>query len=213
MCTGVFGSSGVLDRVAAQCDLDAPAVSVTLDDWMAVPVASTPTVVDCGAIDSESVEPGVVAEACGRAAYTFTECAIHAALRGEVGAVSTAPIHKEALHLAGVPYPGHTEIFAALSGADRACMMLASDEITTSFVTTHIGIIDVPSALTRERVLEVIELTTDAMQRLRWEWLTVVAKLAPGVASTWVVEAENLIFTMKPGSYQWPDELIRSHRM
>jgi 4-hydroxythreonine-4-phosphate dehydrogenase len=111
--------------------------------------------------------PGQVAEACGRAAYTYIETAIYAAQRGEVGAVATGPIHKEALHLAQVPFPGHTEIFASLTQTKRACMMLASDEITTSFVTTHIGIIDVPSRITQERVLEVIELTADAMWRLR----------------------------------------------
>ena len=84
-----------------------------------------------------------------------------------MAAVATAPIHKEALHKAGVPYPGHTEIFADFAGADRACMMLASDEITTSFVTTHIGVADISTSLTEARVLEVIELTVDAMQRLR----------------------------------------------
>lgn len=165
----VFGDAGVLERVAAQCALPPPEKIVTLAEWTAQPPAQQATVVDCKAIDAAKVAPGVVAEGCGRAAYTYIESAIHAALRGEVAAVATAPIHKEALHQAGVPYPGHTEIFAALSGADRACMMLASDEITASFVTTHIGLVDVSPSLSEERILEVIELTADAMQRLRGE--------------------------------------------
>lgn len=165
----VFGDLDVMERVAQKCGLRQPEQSVTLAEWTANPHAQQPVVVDCAAVDVHKVSSGVVAEACGRAAYTYIEAAIHAALRREVAAVATAPIHKEALHKAGVPYPGHTEIFAALSGAERACMMLASDEITTSFVTTHIGVVDISSHLSEARVLEVIELTADAMQRLRGE--------------------------------------------
>ncbi len=163
----VFGDSSVLSRVAEACGLPQPAHIIPLADWKANPHVTAPAVVDCAAIDGATVTPGTVAEANGRAAYIYIETAIHAALRGEVGAVATAPIHKEALHLAQVPFPGHTEIFASLTQTKRACMMLASDEITTSFVTTHIGIIDVPGRVTQERVLEVIELTANAMQRLR----------------------------------------------
>ncbi len=163
----VFGDASVLSRVAKACDLPQPAQVLTLAEWQANPHPTAPAVVDCAAIDGAAVKPGQVAEACGRAAYTYIETAIYAALRGEVGAVATAPIHKEALHLAQVPFPGHTEIFASLTQTKRACMMLASDEITTSFVTTHIGLIDVPTRITEERVLEVIELTSNAMQRLR----------------------------------------------
>jgi 4-hydroxythreonine-4-phosphate dehydrogenase len=163
----VFGDADVLERVANACALSFLAHVVTLAEWIEDPRPDAPTVVDCNAIDGATVVPGTVAQACGHAAYTYIETSIQAALRGEVGAVATAPIHKEALHLAGVPFPGHTEIFAALTDADRACMMLASDPITTSFVTTHIGIADVPTSIPQERILEVIELTADAMQRLR----------------------------------------------
>lgn len=163
----VFGDSSVLSRVAEACGLPQPAQVIPLADWKVNPQVTAPAVVDCAAIDGATVTPGVVAEACGRAGYVYIETAIYAALRGEVGAVATAPIHKEALHLAQVPFPGHTEIFASLTQTKRACMMLASDEITTSFVTTHIGIADVPTRVTQERVLEVIELTANAMQRLR----------------------------------------------
>jgi len=163
----VFGDASVLSRVAEICRLPQPEQIISLAEWKTNPQPQTVAVIDCGAIDGAVVKPGQVDEACGRAAYTYIETAIHAALRGEVSAVATAPIHKEALNLAQVPFPGHTEIFASLTKAKRACMMLASDEITTSFVTTHIGIADVPTRITQERVLEVIELTADAMQRLR----------------------------------------------
>ena len=75
----------------------------------------------------------------------------------------TAPIHKEALRLSGVRHPGHTEIFAALTGARRSCMMLHSDQLTVSMVTTHIGYGEVPKKLSVRRVQDVIELTAEAM--------------------------------------------------
>jgi 4-hydroxythreonine-4-phosphate dehydrogenase len=84
-----------------------------------------------------------------------------------VDAVSTAPLNKEAMHAAGHTFPGHTEIFAQRMQADRSCMMLTSDELTCSFVTVHVGLCDVPGLITMQRVRDVIELTTDAMWRIR----------------------------------------------
>lgn len=163
----VFGDADLLRRVARSCDLPEPARVVTHAQWKADPHPRRPLVVDCAAIDTAVVRPGQIATACGRAAYAYIKASIRAALRGETAAVATAPIHKEALHLAGVPYPGHTEIFASLTGAERVCMMLASQEIIASFVTGHIGLVDVPASIAAERVLEVIQLTDDAMRRLR----------------------------------------------
>jgi 4-hydroxythreonine-4-phosphate dehydrogenase len=97
----------------------------------------------------------------------YIERSIEAALAGEVAAVVTGPIHKEALRAAGVAFPGHTEIFAERTGAKRACMMLMSPELTCSFVTVHVGYREVPGLLSVERVLEVIELTADYVRRVR----------------------------------------------
>jgi 4-phospho-D-threonate 3-dehydrogenase / 4-phospho-D-erythronate 3-dehydrogenase len=70
------------------------------------------------------------------------------------------------LSLAGVMHPGHTEIFTALTGARRSCMMLRSEPLTVSMVTTHIGYADVPKKISVERVGDVIELTAEAMQSI-----------------------------------------------
>jgi 4-hydroxythreonine-4-phosphate dehydrogenase len=112
------------------------------------------------------IEPGIVSAACGRAAYVYIEKAIAAALKQKVDAVVTAPVHKEALKLAGVEFPGHTEIFTSLTGARRSCMMLYSDKLTVSMVTTHIGYHEVPGKLSVQRVLNVIELTAETMRHL-----------------------------------------------
>jgi 4-hydroxythreonine-4-phosphate dehydrogenase len=65
-----------------------------------------------------------------------------------------------------VKFPGHTEIFTALTKAKRSCMMLYSEVLTVSMVTTHIGYRDVPEKLSVERVLNVIELTALTMRRI-----------------------------------------------
>jgi 4-hydroxythreonine-4-phosphate dehydrogenase len=62
-----------------------------------------------------------------------------------------------------VEHPGHTEIFTSLTGAQRSCMMLYSEKLTVSMVTTHVGYREVPARLSVERVLDVIELTAEAM--------------------------------------------------
>jgi 4-phospho-D-threonate 3-dehydrogenase / 4-phospho-D-erythronate 3-dehydrogenase len=109
------------------------------------------------------VTPGQISADCGKAAFTYIEHAIGAALSGRIAGVVTAPVHKEALRLAGVPYPGHTEIFTALTGSRRSCMMLYSDVLTVSMVTTHIGYHEVPDKLSVSRIVDVIELTAETM--------------------------------------------------
>ena len=127
---------------------------------------TAPLIVDCGAIDARKIKPGKVSAACGRAGYIYIERAIQAALAGKIDGVVTAPIHKESLNLSGVKFPGHTEIFTALTKAKRSCMMLYSDKITVSMVTTHIGYHEVPGKLSVERVLNVIELTAQTMRQI-----------------------------------------------
>jgi 4-hydroxythreonine-4-phosphate dehydrogenase len=162
----LFGDVGVLERVERSSITDGKALAwqkLSLAEFENSDPITQPTIVDCAAIDSATVQPGRVSAACGRAGYVYIEQSIQAALRGQIAGVVTAPIHKEALHLAGVPHPGHTEIFTALTQSKRSCMMLRSEVITVSMVTTHIGYHEVPQKLSVERVLNVIELTAEAM--------------------------------------------------
>jgi 4-hydroxythreonine-4-phosphate dehydrogenase len=148
----VFGDAGVLARVARHLG------------W---PPPDPALVNDLAAVDAAAVEPGTVSAACGRAAYRYVTTAIDDALAGRVDAIATGPIHKEALHAAGVPFPGHTEILADRTKSEKVCMMLTADAITCALVTVHVGYREVPPLLTRERILDTIELTAAAMERLR----------------------------------------------
>lgn len=152
VCTPVvFGDLGVLRRVGTLLALPFDAGDVR----------------DLGCIGDVGFTPGKVDARCGDAAFRYVLAAIDAALCGEVAAVATAPLNKEAMHAAGHKYPGHTEIFAGRMSAPRSCMMLTSPELTCSFATVHVGLCDVPGLLTAGRVLDVIELTAAAMRRIR----------------------------------------------
>lgn len=99
----------------------------------------------------------------GRIAGHAVETAARMALAGEVDAIVTAPAHKHALHLAGFPYPGHTEWLAELAGGVDVAMMLASAELRVVLVTTHVPLKDVPLLLTADRVVRTGRTTAAAL--------------------------------------------------
>jgi 4-phospho-D-threonate 3-dehydrogenase / 4-phospho-D-erythronate 3-dehydrogenase len=164
----IFGDARILSRCARQTGLPAPRRIIAEIEWGDVYSTLTePAVLDVYAFDSADFVPGVVSAATGAAGYRYVEKSITAAMAGEVAAVATAPLNKEALRAAGIMYPGHTEIFADKTGAKRACMFQYSDEVRASFVTVHVGYHEVPQLITVERILDVIELTAEAMLRIR----------------------------------------------
>lgn len=164
----IVGDGGVLQRVAERLALPLPDVLLDWEAWQQQAAeVDRPCLVDLGAVAAEEVEPGKVSAATGRAAFACVQRAIDAALAGQVVAVTTAPLNKEALFAAGYRFPGHTEIFAARTQAPRWCMMQYSEEITCTFVTVHVGYREVPGLLSTRRILEVIELTAEALSRLR----------------------------------------------
>ena len=164
----VFGDAAVLRRVAEKIGvpLTAPLLS-NADRPRLLPSVTAASVLDLRCVDGDAVMPGKVNGACGEASFRYILASIEAGLKGEVDAVSTAPLNKEALHAAGHRYPGHTEIFAERMKAGRSCMMQYSEEITCSFVTVHVGYAEVPALLKPERILDVIELTAIALRRIR----------------------------------------------
>ncbi|MET9950654.1 4-hydroxythreonine-4-phosphate dehydrogenase PdxA [Streptomyces sp. NPDC006339] len=107
---------------------------------------------------------GTVAAEAGAASYAYVRKGVELALAGRVRALTTAPIHKEALRLAGVPHPGHTEILAELSGTRSYAMMMANDELRTVLVTVHQSLRTAIDALTVERELDTIRLTHRALR-------------------------------------------------
>jgi len=104
------------------------------------------------------------AAAAGLLTGRAVERAAALALAGEVDAIVTAPAEKHALHLAGFPFPGHTEWLAHLAGGVDVAMMLASDRLRVVLVTTHMPLRDVPLVLTTDRVVRTGEVTLTALR-------------------------------------------------
>mgnify|MGYP002039917173 FL=1 len=116
---------------------------------------------------------GEISAAAGRAAADSVVWAARAALRGEVAALVTAPLHKEALSAAGVDFPGHTELLQAEAAAHQGVplarmpvrMMLANDELRTVLVSIHVSLLDAIAAVTQDNVLQTLQITHTALQR------------------------------------------------
>ncbi|MEU6715392.1 4-hydroxythreonine-4-phosphate dehydrogenase PdxA [Nonomuraea sp. NPDC046802] len=98
-------------------------------------------VIDPGLLP-EDLPWGEVSAVAGNAAYEYVRLASELAMAGDVQAICTAPLNKEALHAAGHIYPGHTELLAHLTGTEEVSMMLATPKVKVIHVTTHVGLID-----------------------------------------------------------------------
>jgi 4-phospho-D-threonate 3-dehydrogenase / 4-phospho-D-erythronate 3-dehydrogenase len=90
----------------------------------------------------EDLPFGKLSPVGGEAAFQCIRRAVDLAVQGEVSAICTAPLNKEALHAAGHKYPGHTELLAQLTGTPEVSMMLLAENLRVIHVTTHIGLID-----------------------------------------------------------------------
>jgi len=144
----IFGSAKILAAAAEKLQLK----------------IRTPNFVD-HPFDSTLI-PGKVSAACGQASFEYIQQAISAALEGAVDAVVTSAINKEAWNAAGIKYPGHTELFAERCDTDRFCMMMYAPAFSVAMVTTHVGYGEVPALLTTDRIVEVIELASSAIERI-----------------------------------------------
>lgn len=103
-----------------------------------------PGTIDCRDLDliPYDLPFGVLSPIAGDAAFQFIREATALATQGEVDAICTAPLNKEALHAGGHKYPGHTEMLAALTNTPEVSMMLTAPKLRVIHVTTHIGLLD-----------------------------------------------------------------------
>ncbi len=110
-------------------------------------------------------DPGHPTAAGGRAAYDVIVRAVEDARQHRVDAIATAPVSKEALAMAGLPWRGHTDLLAHLTGTPFVAMMFESPAIRVVLATVHIALADVPRALTGDRVERTIRLAARELPR------------------------------------------------
>ena len=120
--------------------------------------------IDVGLIP-EDLPFGRVSKQAGEAAFRYVERAASLAIAGDVNAICTAPLNKEALHAAGHRYPGHTELLAALTGTPEVSMMLTAPGLRVIHCTTHIGLADAIERIDPPLVERTIRRGHDALVR------------------------------------------------
>jgi 4-hydroxythreonine-4-phosphate dehydrogenase len=174
----VAGDVGVMRRAMALvssgpafpvCNIDSPAQALQVPPRClpVLQVVAVAPVLPWGRIDARA----------GQLAGEAVLWATRAALRGEVAALVTAPLHKEALHAAGAPYnqfPGHTELLQAEAARHAGVsvaqmpvrMMLANDELRTVLVSIHVSLREALAAITPERVLQTLRITDAALAQV-----------------------------------------------
>jgi 4-hydroxythreonine-4-phosphate dehydrogenase len=116
-----------------------------------------------------AIAPGQLSAAAGRAAYDTIVRAVTDAMRGDVDAIATAPVNKEAFRLAGLPWSGHTDLLAHLTGARDVAMMFYAEALRVVLATVHIALGEVPRAITQAAMETVIDLTARELPRFGFE--------------------------------------------
>ncbi|MGH9162448.1 MAG: 4-hydroxythreonine-4-phosphate dehydrogenase PdxA [Vicinamibacteraceae bacterium] len=109
--------------------------------------------------DLARFQRGQVSESAGQTAYDAVVAAVRDARAGRLDGISTAPINKEAWARAGLPWKGHTDLLASLTGSARVAMMFDSPRLRVVLVTVHVPLADVPRLITREAVEATIDLS------------------------------------------------------
>ncbi|MFC7018787.1 MULTISPECIES: 4-hydroxythreonine-4-phosphate dehydrogenase PdxA [Haloarcula] len=173
----VVGDADVLADAIAICEADLtvdPVESVADAEFApdAIPVLDLDNVTD--------LVRGEVAQANGEASLAYIERAIELAKAGDIDAITTAPINKQATKLAGSTYAGHTGMLADYTDTDDYAMMLVEDELRVTHVSTHVPLREACDLVSQERVLTTVRLTADALRDLGVDSPTIgVAGLNP----------------------------------
>lgn len=136
-------------------------------------------VIDHGIVQAGGITPGKLNAESGRAAREYVISATKAALAGEIAAMVTLPMNKEATRLSDPQFTGHTELIGGLCGVKDVTIMLASEQLIVTHVTTHMSLQDAIRAATEERIRVILRLTVEAMLRLKPDPRIAVAGLNP----------------------------------
>jgi 4-hydroxythreonine-4-phosphate dehydrogenase len=163
----VIGDASIIEDAAriVGCTLPVRAIDEvdpdTLDD-------SAIWVLDLKNRPRDGLVRGKVDAVNGKAAFEYVDRAVTLALANQIDAIVTAPLNKEAMHLGGYKYPGHTEALANLCdiGEEDITMLLASPRLRVSHVSTHCSMLEAVASVTTDRVVRVARLTAEAVAPL-----------------------------------------------
>jgi len=136
-------------------------------------------VIDHGILEHADITPGELNVKSGRAAREYVIHAAKDALAGEIAAMVTLPMNKEATQLSDPAFVGHTELIGAVCGVEDVTIMLVSDQLIVTHVSTHCSLADAIARAKQPRIRKILQLTNDAVARLIEKPRIAVAGLNP----------------------------------
>ena len=158
----LIGDERILRRAAGWLGLHTPNFERISDPTQGMYRSGSIPLLDLGNADPSACLVGKVCSASGRAAVESVFAACDLALAGQVDAIVTAPLNKEAMNLAGFHYAGHTELLAERTAAKKVTMLLTGGALRVVHVSTHVSLEEAIRRVTRARVGEVIDLAQAA---------------------------------------------------
>lgn len=132
---------------------------------------------DCNLLKAEQITPGQISKEVAAASREYVATASRMALENKFSALVTLPVNKEAIRLSDPGFTGHTELIADICGQSNYTMMLASDKLTVTHVSTHVSMQQSIENVKKDRIYNVIKLTWDALSRFKEQPKIAVAGL------------------------------------
>ncbi len=165
----VIGNADVLRRCAEVTGIDAGAIRAVDLPRSAAGLRGNVDVVHVEMPGMLDIRPGEISAEAGSASEAFIRRACELGLAGQIDAISTAPINKESLRLAGVEHIGHTEMLAAYLGAGEPLTLFITERMRIFFLSRHLSLRQALDYITEERVHAFVKLAHAAMRRLGFE--------------------------------------------
>jgi len=172
----VYGDLSALSELNRLLELRLELVSIKrAGEWQPDRV----NVIDFGLLGAEDLTPGALNAKSGAAARAYVVRAAQDAIAGEIAAMVTLPMNKEATQLTDPGFTGHTELIGEICGSDDVTIMLASPDLIATHVSTHCSMREAIERCKQARIQTIIELTWHAVQKLKPGGRVAVAGLNP----------------------------------
>ena len=185
----VFGDLAVLDSYNRGLGYNVPLRAIQ-DIHDAAGVALN--VLDFGLLGAADLTPGQVNRKSGAAARAYIVAAAEAALKGQIAAMVTLPVNKEATQLSDPAFVGHTELIGAVCGVSDVTIMLVSEQLIVTHVTTHVSLARAIALAKQARIRKIIQMTVEAVCKLRNRPRIAVAGLNPHAGENGLFGREDM---------------------
>jgi 4-hydroxythreonine-4-phosphate dehydrogenase len=184
-----YGDLSILEHCNRALGYGVPLRKVTSPaEWM----EGSLNVIDLGMMQLTDLSVGRISAQSGAAARDYVIAATRAALDRSISAMVTLPMNKEATQLSDAVFTGHTELIASLCGVEDATIMLASEQLIVTHVSTHVSLREAIERVKRERVQRIIRMTCEAVARLRVNPRVAVAGLNPHAGESGLFGREEI---------------------